>query len=208
MAKRHSDPILDPDRGWHMSPEAFDRFLKEQSKLNKEFDPDNPDHLRTMGPPAEYRYRFPRPAVTVDIVLFASIKDEYNVLLIKRRDDPYKGKWALPGGYVNENEDLEDAAWRELGEETGLKGKSGLIQVGAFGEPGRDPRGHVIAVAFAAIVKARKPKAADDAADAKWHRLSKIPGLAFDHAEILAKAAKRIGIPWTAEDTIVLRRGK
>lgn len=132
-----------------------------------------------------YTYDYPRPAVTVDIVV-VSHGPKPKVLLIRRKHAPFAGKWAIPGGFVDEGETLEEAARRELLEETGIEVEK-LRQVGAFGDPGRDPRGWTIAVAFLARVRASKvnPKGADDATEAAWHSLARPPALAFDHAKIL-----------------------
>lgn|GEM_PF-29326 len=139
-----------------------------------------------------YCYDYPRPALTVDIVLFHRHGDRFEVLLIKRAGEPFKGRWAFPGGFVDENESLEDAAARELKEETGLTGIR-LEQIGAFGDPGRDPRGHTVSVVFAAMLDERVlVKAADDASDAAWHSALAPPTLAFDHQKILIAAMKRI----------------
>jgi len=115
------------------------------------------------------------------------------VLLIRRRDDPFAGHWAFPGGFVNENEPLEAAARRELKEETGVE-VTDLVQLGTFGDPGRDPRGWTVTVAFLGRVDATKlkPQAGDDAAAVDWHFVDAPPPLAFDHAKILAIAARRI----------------
>lgn len=116
-------------------------------------------------------YAYPRPSVTCDVVLFAPRADDLAVLLIERKHDPFKGAWALPGGFVDEGESLERAAARELREETGV-GNVRLVQVGAFGDPGRDPRGHTITIAFAGF-RTTEPKVAagDDAAAVAWHPL-------------------------------------
>jgi len=138
----------------------------------------------------KYTYAFPRPSVTADIVLITK-GPRPRVLLIRRKDDPYAGHWALPGGYVNQNEPLLTAAKRELKEETGLQIKN-LHQLRAFGDPGRDPRGWTVTIAFIAHVSAAKlkPTAGDDAADAEWHPLDDLPKLAFDHAKIIAAARR------------------
>lgn len=139
----------------------------------------------------EYCYEHPRPAVTVDIVLFCRQAERVEVLLIKRGRDPFKGRWAFPGGFVDEDESLEDAAARELREETGLENVR-LRQVGAFGDPGRDPRGHTVSVAFAALLETRdEAKADDDAEYAAWHAVARPPRLAFDHKKILGVAVER-----------------
>jgi len=137
-------------------------------------------------------YSHPRPAVTADIILFRLVSGQIQVLLIKRANDPYKGKWALPGGFVDENERLEHAAARELEEETGVK-RVRLEQVATFGDPGRDPRGHTVSVAFAGVLgRHQEVKAGDDAAEADWHPALRPPPLAFDHKKILTAALKHI----------------
>ena len=138
----------------------------------------------------EYCYDYPRPALTVDIVVFRNMRGHTEVLLIRREKDPYEGRWAFPGGYVEEMEALETAAARELAEETGLRDLS-LEQIGAFGAPGRDPRGHTVSVAFAGRLETdQEIRASDDAADARWFALGDIPDLAFDHNEMLAFATR------------------
>ena len=140
----------------------------------------------------QYCYDYPRPSVTVDIVLFTRAANRVEVLLIKRAREPFKGEWALPGGFVDESESLEAAAARELKEETGLSGIS-LKQVGAFGDPGRDPRGHTVSIAFAALLDSRpEAKADDDAEDARWHRVARPPKLAFDHKKIIRFAVEQM----------------
>ena len=140
----------------------------------------------------KYCYDHPRPAVTVDIVLFKRAKRGAHVLLIKRMREPFKGQWALPGGFVDENESLEAAAARELREETGLDGIQ-LAQIGAFGDPGRDPRGHTVSVAFGAVIDDfPETEAADDAEEVAWYVVARPPALAFDHKKILRMARERI----------------
>jgi 8-oxo-dGTP diphosphatase len=139
-----------------------------------------------------YTYDYPRPAVTVDIIVVTKER-RARVLLIRRKHEPFAGTWAIPGGFVDMEESLEDAARRELKEETGLEvGK--LDQLHTFGDPERDPRGRVIAVAYLIRVdpKKLKPVAADDAADVGWHSLASPPPLAFDHADILKLARQRL----------------
>ncbi|HZJ35750.1 MAG TPA: NUDIX hydrolase [Gillisia sp.] len=127
-------------------------------------------------------------ALTVDAVIFYRKADILNVLLIRRKNDPFRDQWALPGGFLEENETMEEGAKRELEEETGLKIKK-LQQVAAFGTPGRDPRGRTISIAFVGLVDAEvKVKASDDAVDAKWFNMNDLPELAFDHREIISEA--------------------
>ena len=110
------------------------------------------------------------------------------IFVIKRKNDPFKDCWALPGGFVDENEDLEVAALRELEEETTIKLEK-LSQLGAYGKPFRDPRSHVVSIAyFANVDKNIIAKAADDAKEAKWFTVTNLPELAFDHAEIIKDA--------------------
>lgn len=151
---------------------------------------------------------FPRPSVTVDLVIFTILDRDLKVLLIRRRLHPFKGALALPGGFLrvgdgvgpgaDQGEDLEAAAHRELAEETGLPpGSVYLEQLGAFGAPGRDPRMRVITVAWFALVRpdlAPLVKAGSDAADAGWFSLTELAGerLAFDHRQILDAAVARL----------------
>lgn len=130
--------------------------------------------------------------VTVDIVVFDYTQE--NILLIQRKNHPYKGMWALPGGFVDENEDLETAAHRELKEETSIEVEK-LTQIKAFGKPGRDPRQHTVSIAFAGVaVRNARVQAADDAKDAKWFDRNNLPDLAFDHAEIILETYKTLNI--------------
>lgn len=129
--------------------------------------------------------------VTVDAVLFT--EDHQEVLLIQRKNDPFKGQWALPGGFVEDDENLDTAAVRELEEETGVA-PDNLHQFYAFGAPDRDPRGRAISVAYYAVVRKNdfQPEAASDAQAVRWFSLNDLPKLAFDHADILAKARQAI----------------
>ena len=140
----------------------------------------------------KFSYDYPRPALTVDLVL-ATLEAKVRVLLIKRKHDPFAGRWALPGGFVDENERLVDAALRELQEETGLTAVS-LEQLYTAGDPGRDPRGWTVTVAYLARVEADQlqPVAADDAEEVGWFPLDDLPPLAFDHAMILDRARAQI----------------
>jgi 8-oxo-dGTP diphosphatase len=141
-----------------------------------------------MADKKKYTYDFPRPAVTVDVVLVTREKKP-RVLLIRRKHEPFAGAWAIPGGFVEMDESLEAAARRELREETGVAVDE-LEQLHTFGDPGRDPRGRTISVVYLARVDAERiqPKAADDAAEVGWHDLRQPPPLAFDHGQILACA--------------------
>lgn len=129
--------------------------------------------------------------VTVDTVIFRKAIDGNELLLIQRKNEPFKGKWALPGGFVDEHEDLADAAMRELQEETGLKVKS-IEQLGAFGKPGRDPRQHTVSIAYTGFAENdAEATAADDADDAQWFSVKSLPHLAFDHADIVTLALQK-----------------
>lgn len=132
-------------------------------------------------------------AVAVDCVVFGLAEAELQVLLIERGAEPFRGRWALPGGFVGPGEGLETAALRELSEETGL-GKIYLEQLYTFGEPGRDPRGRVVSVAYYALVRGadHAPRSGSDARRAEWFPAREPPPLAFDHAEILATALRRL----------------
>ena len=140
-----------------------------------------------------HTYQYPRAALTVDGVVFGFDAGELKVLLIQRGLEPFKGKWALPGGFVRVDETLDDAARRELVEETGLANVF-LEQLYTFGTVKRDPRERVVSVAYYALVKLsdHKAKAATDAAEAKWFPVSQLPKLAFDHADIVALALTRL----------------
>jgi 8-oxo-dGTP diphosphatase len=137
-----------------------------------------------------YTYDYPRPAVTVDTVL-ATIGEhgELRVLLIERGRDPFAGHWALPGGFVDQHEDLMVAARREMLEETHIE-LGALVQLGAYGTPHRDPRGHTVGVAFLAMVEPDRVVgvAGDDASDCRWFAAKRPPKLAFDHGIILRDA--------------------
>lgn len=132
--------------------------------------------------------------VTVDAVVFGAKQDaNTHLLLIKRKNDPFKGKWAFPGGFVENEEDLPMACARELAEETGLSvSPENLKQLGAFAKPGRDPRGRTLTVVYSVSVQmsSHDIKAADDAAEAKWWHLNELPEMAFDHEEILGYLLK------------------
>lgn len=140
-----------------------------------------------------YAYDYPRPMVTVDNVVFAVRDGRLHVLLIKRKHEPYAGCWALPGGFIEMDEPLEAAAARELREEAGLQDIA-LEQIGAFGDPNRDPRGRTISIAYAGIVDWRDHtlQANDDAADVSWLLVDELPPLAFDHHQIVECALQTL----------------
>lgn len=140
-----------------------------------------------------YRYRHPHPAVTTDIVIFTIRDGQLKLLLIKRGGEPYQGRWALPGGFVEMDEDLEASARRELEEETGVSGVY-LEQLYTFGRPDRDPRERVITVAYYALIPSNQMhlQAATDAEAVGWFAFEELPPLAFDHDEIVAMAHQRL----------------
>lgn len=136
-----------------------------------------------------YAYEYPRAAVTADSVLFAEKDGRMYVLLIQRGDHPYKGCWALPGGFLNMDETVARCAERELEEETCIR-LTGMKLVGIYSDVERDPRGRVITAAYTAMTNMPDANAADDAAAAKWWPLNELPKLAFDHATIIRDAMK------------------
>ncbi len=140
-----------------------------------------------------YQYEYAHPAVTTDIVVFTIRNNELKLLLIKRAGDPYAGAWALPGGFVEVDESLEEGAQRELLEETGVSGIY-LEQLYTFGTPERDPRERVITVAYFALIPSDRleVRAASDADAVGWFGLGELPPLAFDHGEIVAMAHSRL----------------
>jgi 8-oxo-dGTP diphosphatase len=144
-----------------------------------------------MAPP--YCYRYPHPAVTTDVVVFTIRKNRLQLLLIRRGGEPHKGSWALPGGFLEIDEDLESCAQRELAEETGVSGVF-LEQLYTFGAPDRDPRERVISVTYYALIPSDRLqiRAASDAAEAAWFPLDELPELAFDHREIIRVAHQRL----------------
>ncbi|HEY8966219.1 MAG TPA: NUDIX domain-containing protein [Candidatus Methylacidiphilales bacterium] len=138
-------------------------------------------------------YEYARPALTVDGVVFGFDEGDLKILLIQRDLEPFAGKWALPGGFVRVGESLDEAAMRELREETGVT-KVYLEQLCTFGEPDRDPREHVVTVAYCALVNLadHKVKAATDARNAAWFEVCELPRLAFDHEQIVEAALQRL----------------
>lgn len=140
-----------------------------------------------------YQYKYPHPAVTVDIVIFTVRDEELKLLLIRRAGEAYQGKWALPGGFIQLDEGLETAARRELEEETGVRGVY-LEQLYTFGAVERDPRERVITVAYYALIPSDQIRlhAATDAEAVGWFSMNELPELAFDHDKIVASAHERL----------------
>jgi len=143
-----------------------------------------------------FTYEYARPAFTVDTVVFAGPASARKVLLVKRGAEPFRGCWALPGGFVDEGERPLDAARRELAEETGLIWEGAFAQLGTWGDPGRDPRGWTVSAVYLADIGLAELRvvAGDDAAEAAWHFYDELPAkLAFDHREIIEAALVRLG---------------
>jgi 8-oxo-dGTP diphosphatase len=143
----------------------------------------------------KYCYDYPRPAVTADIILLKRNENQYVVLLIERKHPPFEGMWALPGGFLNMDETLEEAALRELHEETGISGVE-LEQFHTFSQVNRDPRHRTVTTVFIGFAdKATlKPLAGDDASKADWFKLDEIPPLAFDHSMVIEMLKTKPGI--------------
>lgn len=153
-----------------------------------------PDLPEDASPEAYDPSQYERPSVTVDVVIFSLIEEALCVLLVKRKQWPFGGMWAIPGGFVRMDESLETAAARELAEETGVRDVY-VEQLYTFGDPDRDPRTRVITVAYFAIVPADavdEPVAGSDAADTGWFPVDDLPELAFDHAAIVDYALTRL----------------
>jgi 8-oxo-dGTP diphosphatase len=140
-----------------------------------------------------YTYEYPRPSVTADIAIFSINTKSQQLLLIRRGNEPFKGRWALPGGFIEMDETLAATAARELMEETGLSVEE-LTQFRTYGDPGRDPRGRTIAVVFYGFANPEKVTVTggDDAADARWFALDQLPALAFDHEKILKELTQHL----------------
>lgn len=140
-----------------------------------------------------HTYEYPRPALAVDCVVFGLDDEDLKVLLIQRALEPFKNKWALPGGFVRMEETLDDAGRRELKEEAGISGVF-LEQLYTFGTVRRDPRGRVVSVAYFALVNLadHRVQAATDARDAAWFAAADLPALAFDHEKIASAALERL----------------
>lgn len=139
----------------------------------------------------KYHYKYPHPSVTTDCVIFGFDGKQLKVLLIERGIEPYKGRWAFPGGFLNMDESAEEGALRELQEETGLKGAY-IKQFHTFSDPKRDPRERVITIAYYALVRMQAVAGGDDAASAQWFALDSVPALAFDHDRILRTALNEL----------------
>lgn len=146
-----------------------------------------------MPPP--FCYDYPRPSVTVDLAVFAMRGETLSVLLIRRKKDPFAGRWALPGGFLDMDETAEAGARRELREETGLDLPGPVETIGFYDDPRRDPRGRTISLAHAAAIRGPLPEIAggDDAAEAAWLDAREPGRLAFDHDTILRKALCWLG---------------
>lgn len=146
-----------------------------------------------MSSEQRYCYRHPHPAVTTDVVLFTIRGGQLMLLLIRRGQPPFEGRWALPGGFLEIDEDPISGAARELAEETGVTGLT-LEQFHTFGAVARDPRERVISIAHLALAAPRQLQVAagDDAADARWFPFAALPDLAFDHEEIIAAAHRHL----------------
>ena len=138
-----------------------------------------------------FAYEYQRPALTADSVIFGFDGQALNVLLVKRGIEPFKGKWAFPGGFLRMNETIAQCAQRELTEETNFR-EVYMEQFGVFSDVNRDPRGRVITTAFYALTPIQEVQGADDAAEARWFRLDQVPALAFDHDRILRVAYRRL----------------
>ena len=150
--------------------------------------------LSKMNAKGKYVYEWPRPMVTVDAVVFAVTAEATKLLLIKRGNEPFKGQWAIPGGFIGMDEELEDAVARELQEETGLTGIA-LEQMHTVGTCGRDPRGRQITVVYMGIIKEglNRTKAGDDAAMAQWFDINNLPpNMAFDHNTVARFAIEKL----------------
>jgi len=141
-----------------------------------------------------HTYKYPRAALTVDSVVFGRDRDLRKVVLIKRKSEPFAGRWALPGGFLELDETLEEAACRELAEETGVR-LSTMKQLHVFDALGRDPRERTLSVVHVAVVQvAEHPvTGGDDASEARWFDLRQLPELAFDHAQVLQLARATLG---------------
>lgn len=158
-----------------------------------------------MAGKRRYCYDYPRPMVTVDCALFRLRRGAIELLMVRRGRRPYKGAWALPGGFIKIKESLETAVVREVAEETGIDAIPFLIQYRTYGKPGRDPRGRVVSVSYVGIVAGHdtEPKAGDDAAEAAWFRIEELPDpIAFDHPMVIGDALHEVAALGTAGDAL------
>ena len=157
----------------------------------------------TPGP--AYAYAYPRPAVATDVVILRLHAGGLQALLVRRGGEPFLGRWALPGGFLQETEDLDACARRETEEETGVR-PGRILQFANFSRPDRDPRGRVISVAYLALIRAEdvRLEAGTDAAEAAWRGLDAARDLAFDHDLILASALERLSAEVRADPAFVL----
>jgi len=146
-----------------------------------------------MNTKGQYTYEYPRPAITVDCIIFGFDKEQIKVLLTKRAIEPFLGKWAFPGGFIDEGETADDCARRKLYQEAGLKDIF-MEQLYTFSDLDRDPRYHVISIAYFALVRSTDHilEAGIDTEDVQWFSLNELPELAFDHARILDVAVERL----------------
>jgi 8-oxo-dGTP diphosphatase len=142
---------------------------------------------------SQYCYDYPRPALTVDMVVWGYARGQFCLLLIQRKDEPFINQWALPGGFVDENETTEQAACRELREETALERKE-MDQLYTVSDLNRDPRGRTVSVVYYTLCYKDmvKPAAGDDAKNVSWYPVDHLPALAFDHAGIIMKARNKL----------------
>ena len=152
---------------------------------------DNTASTGQDGAEGNYTYKYPHPSVTADCCIFAFVENELAVLLIRRGIEPFKGQWALPGGFMRIDESLEECALRELREETGFTATR-LTQVGAYSKVYRDPRERVVTVAFYTLARWAYVQGGDDAVEARWFNVNKLPDLAFDHKEIVLDSLARM----------------
>lgn len=162
-----------------------------------------------MAKRGRYVYAWPRPMVTVDAAVFGFFDERVALLLIQRKHYPYEGQWAIPGGFVEMDEELEDAVARELAEETGLTDVR-LEQMRAFGTVGRDPRGRQITIVFIGIVGEGQTlvRGGDDAAEARWFDIERLPeNMAFDHERIAQVAIARLKRKKVYKDAVAKRGG-
>lgn len=144
------------------------------------------------GDPLPWHYKYEHAAVTTDCVIFTYEDWQLKVLLVRRGGEPYKGEWAFPGGFLRNDESAEQGALRELFEETALAPSSPIVEFGVFSDPDRDPRERVITIAWYALVKPSEVIGGDDAEEAAWFPVDKLPPLAFDHEKVFAAAMERL----------------